>query len=107
MRVASYLFALLLATPALAQLDENSGLVIAPGWEDVRAHCGSCHDYALVTAQRGDRKFWLYLIRWMQATQKLWQFEEATEVRILDYLAVNYTAEFAGRRRPLDESLVP
>ena len=46
--------ALLLASQALAETDETTGLVIAPGWQQVRAHCGGCHSHALVTQQRAD-----------------------------------------------------
>ncbi|MDZ7768699.1 MAG: hypothetical protein U5K38_06320 [Woeseiaceae bacterium] len=71
---------------AAAEIDENTGLVRAPGWEQVRIHCGGCHSHALVTAQRADRQTWLDIIRWMQATQNLWQFDAATEESILDDL---------------------
>lgn len=99
---------LLLASPAaLAETDEQTGLEIAPGWKQVRAHCGGCHSYALVTSQRADRETWLEIIRWMQETQNLWQFEPAVEATILDYLAGNYAPRQAYRRAPLPEHLMP
>ena len=45
------------------EVDGNTGLVRAPGWEMAAAHCGGCHSYALVTAQRGDADFWRSTIR--------------------------------------------
>ena len=73
-----------------AEVDATSGLIKNPGWEQVRAHCGGCHSHALVTGQRADRNTWLDIIRWMQATQNLWQFQPDVETQILDYLAANY-----------------
>jgi hypothetical protein len=102
------------ATPAIAQdarpareVDEATGLTIAPGWEQVRAHCGGCHSHRLVTAQRADRQTWLDMIRWMQATQNLWQFEPAAETAILDYLAANYPPQHNRRRAPIPPTLMP
>lgn len=87
--------------------DEATGLVIAPGWEHVRAHCGGCHSHKLVTAQRADRQTWLDTIRWMQATQNLWQFDAATEESMLDYLAANYPPRANRRRAPIPPTLMP
>ena len=94
--------------PAFAQeVDETTGLTVAPGWELVRAHCGGCHSHRLVTAQRADRQTWLDMIRWMQATQNLWQLEPATEEGILDYLAANYPPQPNRRRAPIPPTLMP
>lgn len=98
---------LLASTTALAETDAVSGLEIAPGWKHVRAHCGGCHSHALVTSQRADRETWLGMIRWMQATQNLWQFEPEVENAILDYLAENYAPRQAYRRAPIPERLMP
>lgn len=87
--------------------DVTTGLIIAPGWEHVRAHCGGCHSHALVTGQRADRQTWLDMIRWMQDTQNLWQFEPTTENAILDYLAQNYPPQPKRRRAPIPTSLMP
>lgn len=110
MKIALILTALLLTCTAQTQaatVDEASGLVIAPGWELVRAHCGGCHSQALVTGQRADRQTWLDTIRWMQATQNLWQFDTATENGILDYLASNYPPQPNRRRAPIPPTLMP
>ena len=90
-----------------AQIDATTGLVKNPGWEQVRAHCGGCHSHALVTSQRADRQTGLDMIRWMQATQNLWQFEPQTEALILDYLATNYPPQPDRRRAPIPPSLMP
>jgi hypothetical protein len=105
------LLATLVFLPALAmpadEIDDATGLIVKPGWEMVRIHCGGCHSHALVTAQRADRQTWLDIIRWMQATQNLWQFDPATEIQILDYLADNYPPQSNRRRAPIPPSLLP
>lgn len=101
------LIALCVAPAAAAEIDEHTGLVIAPGWEIVRANCGGCHSYKLVTAQRADRQTWTDIIRWMQATQNLWQFDPEVESRMLDYLAENYPPQATRRRAPIPPSLMP
>jgi len=102
------LFLLLAASIVAAEeVDETSGLIIDDGWQLVRIHCGGCHSHALVTGQRADRQTWLDMIRWMQATQNLWQFDEATENGILDYLATNYPPQPNRRRAPIPPSLLP
>jgi hypothetical protein len=100
---------IVLAAGAAAEpeIDEATGLRIAPGWELVRAHCGGCHSHKLVTNQRADRQTWLDIIRWMQATQNLWQFDAATEKTILDYLAASYAPQPNRRRAPIPPSLMP
>jgi hypothetical protein len=90
-----------------AELDDATGLIISPGWELVRIHCGGCHSHKLVTGQRADRQTWLDIIRWMQATQNLWQFDSQTESGILDYLAANYPPQPNRRRAPIPPSLLP
>lgn len=90
-----------------APTDSVSGLVMADGWELVRANCGACHSYALVTSQRGDEKFWRSIIRWMQRTQNLWQIPEPQESTIIRYLATHYNETEWGRRPPLAGILRP
>lgn len=98
---ASAVVILLLGQPAYADR-----LVDAPGVNLVRGHCSACHSLDLVTSQRGDRRYWLNLIRWMQRTQNLWQIPTAQEEEILDYLAVHYTESQWGRRPNLPPQLV-
>jgi hypothetical protein len=106
-RVFLVLVMLLPGLAAAVDIDESSGLIKSPGWEQVRAHCGGCHSHALVTSQRADRQTWLDIIRWMQATQNLWQFQVDTEAQILDYLAANYPPQDNRRRAPIPPSLMP
>ena len=92
---------------AAAEIDTVTGLIKGPGWQQVRAHCGGCHSHALVTSQRADRNTWLQMIRWMQDTQNLWQFQPETEAQILDYLVENYPPRASRRRAPILRSLMP
>jgi hypothetical protein len=101
---------LLVLLPFSAQgqeVDERTGLILAPGWPLVMAHCGACHSYRLITAQRGDEAFWLETIRWMQRTQNLWAIPEDQESTIVTYLAANYNETDWGRRPPLSPILMP
>ena len=82
-------------------------LIDAPGADLVRGHCSACHSLALVTAQRGDRAFWMKTIRWMQAEQNLWQLPQDHERTILDYLVEHYAEKEWGRRPQLPVHLRP
>jgi len=88
-------------------VDTQTGLAIAPDWELAKAHCGVCHSYRLVTANRGDREYWLKTLRWMQRTQNLWPIPPEQEGKLLDYLAANYSESAWGRRPPLSPTLLP
>ena len=91
----------------LNRVDPDSGLVINEHWELVKAHCSACHSPRLVTQNRGSRQNWLDMIRWMQDSQGLWQFDAATETAILDYLEKNYAPAAASRRAPISRALMP
>ena len=90
-----------------AAIDPSTRLIQKPGWELVRAQCGGCHSYGLITNQRGDRQTWLETIRWMQRTQNLWELGVEVEAAILDYLAENYPPAGEFRRAPLPVYLMP
>ncbi|MEZ5474659.1 MAG: hypothetical protein R3E72_06590 [Steroidobacteraceae bacterium] len=110
MRVAAaLLLTLVLAATAHAddKIDPDTGLKIAPNWELVAAQCGGCHSHKLVTSLRGDREYWLGLIRWMQRTQNLWEIPPEIENPLLEYLATNYNETDWGRRPPLPANLMP
>jgi len=92
------------------QLHAQSGAEVlkdAPGVALVRGHCSACHSLQLVASQRGDRQFWLKLIRWMQAEHNLWPLPADHEEAILDYLAEHYADSDWGRRPPLPVELLP
>ena len=101
------LLALAPAQRASPEVDASSGLILDEGWELVRNNCGGCHSLKLVTGQRADRQTWLEMIRWMQATQNLWQLDPDTEDTILSYLAKNYPPRAARRRAPIPPGLMP
>jgi len=91
--------------PAFAaeqEIDKETGLVIATGFEQVKKTCTGCHSPMLITQNKADRDGWLEMIRWMQAKQGLWQLDADTENAILDYLATNYGPTAASRRAPLE-----
>jgi hypothetical protein len=106
---AHLILPVIIASPAFAagSLDDQTGLIIDDGWQLVRVNCGGCHSHKLVTNQKADRQTWLDIIRWMQATQNLWQFDPGTEAGILDYLARNYPPQPKRRRAPIPPSLMP
>ncbi len=95
------------AAQSATQVDPDSGLIMGDNWQLVKGHCSACHSAQLVTQNRGNRQAWLEIIRWMQETQGLWQFDEQTEAAILDYLARNYAPAAGGRRAPLNPALLP
>ena len=91
----------------IGEIDTGSGLILAPGWDTVKANCTACHSANVITFQRGDRNAWTSMIRWMQKTQGLWQFDEKTEDTILTYLTANYPPGKSTRRRNLPPRDLP
>lgn len=92
--------------PAYAK-DQQSGLIMAPGWQLVAGHCTGCHSARFITSQSGDRETWESMIRWMQKTQGLWQLPPEVETTVLDYLADNYPPGKPSRRANLPVYLLP
>ncbi len=88
-------------------LDGLTGLKMAGDWELVRNNCIACHSPKLITQQRGNADQWLAMIRWMQKSQNLWQFDPDTEARIVAYLAENYPPSAEQRRAPIRPGLMP
>ncbi len=80
--------------------DPETGLKMVGDWEKVKLQCTPCHSAALVTQNKGDKRQWLEMIRWMQATQKLWDLGD-DEPLILEYLSTYYGPTKAYRRPPL------
>jgi len=105
--VRKLLFALVLlslAIPAMSaeeKIDKETGLIVAPGFEQVRETCTVCHSPMLITQNKADRDGWLEMIRWMQDKQGLQDLEPVLEKTILDYLAANYGPTASSRRTPL------
>ncbi len=87
-------------------VDPQSGLVKAEGFNLVLAHCSACHSTSLITQNAMSRERWLETIRWMQETQKLWPLGDA-EPMILDYLSTWYGPKKSARRAPLPPHLLP
>jgi hypothetical protein len=79
----------------------QTGLIYAPGFDQVRAQCTVCHSAKLVTQNRATKEGWAQMIEWMQQTQGLRDLGP-DEDRILDYLAANYAPEEKGRRENLN-----
>jgi hypothetical protein len=92
---------------AASKLDPETGLVLAPGFEEVKTNCTACHSAKFITFQKGDRETWLAMIRWMQKTQGLWELGEPLEGTILDYLVEHYPAGEASRRPNLKPAQLP
>lgn len=80
------------------KLDDESGLIIANGFDSVKANCTVCHSAKFITTQRGDRATWKAMIVWMQKTQGLWEFTPELENEILTYLETNYPPTQTSRR---------
>ena len=89
------------------ELDPFTGLKMTGDWQLVRSNCVGCHSAKLITQQSGTESRWLGLIRWMQDTQNLWQFEPAVEKKIIGYLAANYPPREDRRRAPIPPDLMP
>lgn len=90
------------------EIDESSGLIIDDNFELVKTNCTVCHSTRNIIQQSGTRLTWFGLIRWMQKTQGLWEFEPETENQILDYLETNYgPKEVSYRRPPISPFLMP
>ncbi|HAW53360.1 MAG TPA: monoheme cytochrome C [Flavobacteriales bacterium] len=87
-------------TALYGTLDEQSGLIVDKGLNVVKANCGACHSTFLVAQNRLTRQGWQDLIKWMQATQNLWDLGEQEAV-ILDYLEKNCAPKSSGRRKSL------
>ncbi len=96
-----------LAAAAEPQIDPVTGFKMTGDWELVRGNCTACHSAKLVTQERGTAEQWLAMIRWMQKKQNLWQFDPATEERIVAYLADNYPPDAARRRAAIPPDLMP
>lgn len=86
---------------AKLETDKETGLVIAEGFEQVKANCTiACHSATLVTQNRGNQKYWKDAIVYMQKNQGLWDLT-SDEAVIITYLSTHYGEVKAYRRAPL------
>jgi hypothetical protein len=83
-------------------VDPATGLIVAPGWEEVKGFCTGCHAALLIAQNRADRDGWLALLRWMEKEQGMASLDPEIEKRIIDYLAANYAPGRTFRRPPLE-----
>ena len=81
-------------------VDQQTGLIVAPGFDIVKSTCVRCHSPKLITSKRATRAGWIATIRWMQQSQGLQDLGRAEPV-IVEYLAKNYPLQNTGRRPPL------
>lgn len=93
---------LAVATPdTLNGVHTPTGFIAKGDYLLVISQCTSCHSSQIVTQSRNTRDGWKDKIRWMQATQKLWDLGP-NEDKILDYLAQHYGPTRKGRRARLE-----
>ena len=88
-------------------IDDESGLIQAEGWEVVKSTCTECHAGMMITQNAGNLAVWESRIRWMQETQGLRALSGEEEVAILTYLSTNYPQKAASRRAGLPTHLLP
>ncbi len=91
-------------------VDEVTGLIMAPGWEMVKAQCNACHTSHIIPQNPGNREVWRDTIQWMIDTQGLWDLNDTWEP-VLDYLSTYYDETGIDmkifRRKPLEASQMP
>jgi cytochrome c5 len=98
------------ASTGARAIDPATGFVIDDGMELVVGTCTACHSSKLVIQNRGTRRDWEELLRWMQKNHNLWTLDEQVRGTILDYLTRNYAPEApraSFRRPPLPQYLLP
>jgi len=94
-------------------IDEDTGLIIADGYEVVKNNCRGCHSMSIVLQNRADYETWQSTIRWMQKKQGLWKIPEEQEKRLFTYLSKNYGPgnklhpDMPYRRKNLPAELLP
>ena len=81
------------------EIDSQTGLIKDKNFALIEINCLACHGADLITNMKANRKTWLTTIRWMQASEGLWEIPPEDESRILDYLTEHYGERFDTRRR--------
>lgn len=91
-------------------VDQESGLIMAPGWEMVKQQCNACHSSKLVAQNSGNREVWRGTLQWMIDTQGLWDLSDTWEP-VLKYLSTYYGGDEIDmatfRRLPLTKDQLP
>ncbi len=72
------------------KIDEETGFVIAKGFNIVNVACTLCHSSQIVIQSRADRVGWLETIRKMQEEEGMVNLDSEIEKEILDYLSTYY-----------------
>ena len=88
-------------------IDDESGLIQAEGWEVVKSTCTECHAGMMITQNAGNLAVWESRILWMQETQGLRALSGEEEATILTYLSANYPQKASSRRAGLPTHLLP
>ena len=88
-------------------IDDESGLIQAEGWEVVKSTCTECHAGMMITQNTGNLAVWESRIRWMQETQGLRALSGEEEAAILTYLSTNFPQKATSRRAGLQAHLQP
>lgn len=91
----------------LAEYDAFTGMLLAPGWEEVRNNCIICHSAQQFLQQGGSRNTWDSILKWMVLHGGMRPLAPTDRNTILDYLATHYGAKDATRRPPLPAHLMP
>lgn len=88
--------------PATIVHHADHQLIEGQGLEAVQRHCLSCHSSRLIIQNKMSRERWEENIRWMQATQGLWDLGTDHPI-VIEYLATHYAPQAIGRRSPLSD----
>ena len=88
-------------------IDDESGLMKAEGWEVVKSTCTECHAGMMITQNAGNLAVWESRIRWMQETQGLRALSGEEEATILSVSVSQLSAKASSRRAGLPAHLLP
>jgi len=72
------------------EIDSTTGLIIDKGLGDIKENCTVCHPGRFVVVNGGNKAFWKKKIYIMQKAYGLWEIDEKTKKRMIEYLSKNY-----------------
>lgn len=83
----------ILATTALYanEIDPTTDLIIDTGLDKVKENCTICHTGRFIVVNGGNKQFWKAKMKTMQSAYGLWEIDEKSQERMLNYLAKNYS----------------